>query len=126
MADLADLAGMTNAVKSAANDYDLKVAGNPATDGLVSNDGHTTLILVTLVGTHNDAADYGPEYMAAIEEQTGEGFDVYSVGDVSSNEIYGKIAADFSGRYLRHHQYSEDRDESFFTGQDHRLATVKR
>ena len=97
----ADLVGMPNAVQSAANYYDLKAAGNPAADGLVSNDGHTTLILVTLVGTHDDAADYGPEYMATIEGQTGDGIDVYSVGDVSSNEIYGKIAEEDLSKDLK-------------------------
>jgi len=88
----ADLRGMPNAVAGTTNYYELEAAGDPAASSMVSADRRTTTMPVTLVGTLDDAAKYGADYVATAQRQHGNGFEVYTVGDASSGETYRKIA----------------------------------
>ncbi len=88
----ADLRAMPNAVAEATNYYELEAAGDPAAASLVSEDRRTTIMPVTMVGTLDDAATYGADYVAAAQRQHGNGFEVYAVGDVSSDKTYREIA----------------------------------
>ena len=63
---------------SVANNYYL--SGNPR---LVSADMHATLIQVILVGTLADAEKHTDEYLNAVKLEHGNGYEVYTAGDVS-------------------------------------------
>ena len=81
-----DLLGMTGIVAAADTYY---ASGNPA---LVSADQHTTLILVTFVGTLDDAEGHVGAYLDTVTAQRGNGFEVYSAGDISVSDEFNRIA----------------------------------
>jgi putative drug exporter of the RND superfamily len=81
-----DLLGMTGIVAAADTFY---TSGNP---GLVSADRHTTLILVTLVGSLDDAEGYVGAYRDTVAAHRSDGFEVYSVGDISVGDEFNRIA----------------------------------
>jgi putative drug exporter of the RND superfamily len=73
-----------------------ELAASPATvpmaAGLVSEDGRTTLIPLTLAGTQDEAVANTPAYLAAIADLGGDGFTVSSVGPITIGEESGRIA----------------------------------
>jgi RND superfamily putative drug exporter len=80
------LARLTGVVESVQTYYETQNAG------LVSADRHTMILPVTLVGTFEEAADRAETYLGAIEQQRQSGFDVLSVGAVSSDNTYSTMA----------------------------------
>jgi RND superfamily putative drug exporter len=82
----ADLRAMDGAVESVSNFYE---SGN---DAVVSEDRHTTLISVTMAGELEDAEKHADEYLATIEARRGDGFEVYTAGDVSISEEFNTTA----------------------------------
>jgi putative drug exporter of the RND superfamily len=88
----AALTGMNGVVASATNFYRAQPDGDPAAAGLVSADRHATIIPVTLVGTFDEAAKRADAYLAAVARQRRAGFEVLTVGAVSSNETFGTMA----------------------------------
>ncbi|MDP9471098.1 MAG: MMPL family transporter [Chloroflexota bacterium] len=93
----AALRGMTGVVvpESVTNYYEL--SANPQTaamaEGLVSpKDRKTTLIPATLAGNVDEAAENAPTYLANLQKEAGEGFQVISVGFVSIGEESNVIA----------------------------------
>lgn len=81
-------------VESVVSYYDLRVdpqmAGMAA--GLVSEDGHTLLIPLSLAGTQDEAAENAPAYKAVVEGFAGDGFEVLPFGFVSVSDETGHIA----------------------------------
>jgi RND superfamily putative drug exporter len=75
-----DLRAMDGVVASATNYYETDNAA------FVSEDRHTTLLSVTLVGTLDDAQDHTDVYLDAIEEHNADGFEAYTAGDLSIDE----------------------------------------
>ncbi|CAA9549240.1 MAG: Integral membrane protein [uncultured Thermomicrobiales bacterium] len=87
MDGVVDPASVTNFYELSA---DAATAGGAA--GLVSPNRQTTLIPVTLSGTLDDAATNAHQYLADLETQAGDGFEVLSVGFVSIGEENNVIA----------------------------------
>ena len=87
----ADLASQTAAVKEITNYYQASAAGDSAAAYLVSEDRHATTIHLTMVGDITDAESYGPDYVDAVNAHRTAGYEVYSVGDVTSDVIYAEI-----------------------------------
>jgi RND superfamily putative drug exporter len=88
----AGLTGLDGIVASVTSYYDVLAAGDPAAGGLVSPDGHALLIPVVLTGEFDDARKHAETYLATVEDQKRDGFEVLSVGDVSSDHTFGTIA----------------------------------
>lgn len=90
------LRGMNGVVipESVVNYYEL--SANPQTaeaaKGLVSPDRDALLIPATLVGTLDEATANAPSYLEALEGQSGDGFEVLTVGFVSIGEENTAIA----------------------------------
>ncbi len=67
-----------------------ELSANPQTaeaaEGLVSQGRVTLLIPLTLVGTQDEAAENAPAYQQTLEELSGDGFDVLTVGFISIAE----------------------------------------
>jgi hypothetical protein len=75
---------MTKVVAGATNYYQARKEGDPSAQKLVSKDGHSTIIPVTLASSnYDDLQDYGKQYLATAEGRAGNGIDVYAVGDLS-------------------------------------------
>ncbi|HEY7032672.1 MAG TPA: MMPL family transporter, partial [Thermomicrobiales bacterium] len=83
-------------VASVTNYYEVSKQNPDAAKGLVSADGKTTIIPVTLTGTLNDAADHGKAFLKIIHGQrdavAGAGFQVLTVGDASSSAEINTIS----------------------------------
>ncbi|MGH2558315.1 MAG: MMPL family transporter [Thermomicrobiales bacterium] len=88
----ADLMGMTGVVATVDNYYQATAAGEPEAERLVSADRHATIIPVTLLGDDDDLEDEGARFIATAQGQRGNGIEVYTVGDLSGDEVYGNIA----------------------------------
>jgi RND superfamily putative drug exporter len=86
------LTGLTGVVASAGNYYQAEAAGDPAAAGLVSADRHATIIPVTMVGTFKEAAERADDYLATVARQKQTGFEVLTVGAVSSDHTYSTMA----------------------------------
>ena len=90
------LRGMQGIVvpESVVNYYEL--SANPETaevaDGLVSPNRDALLIPATLVGTLDEATANAPAYLERLEEYSGDGFEVLTVGFVSIGEENTVIA----------------------------------
>lgn len=82
----AALRGLTGIVASATNYYESHAAT------LVSADRHVTLIPVTLVGTLDQASKHADRYVTTVQAQRQNGFQVLTVGDISSNQAFATIA----------------------------------
>lgn len=87
------LVGLTNVVSSASNYYQAKAANSAQAPLLVSSDGHSTIIPVTLVGTLNQAKNNADEYMSAVESSSTSAVQVMTVGQVSIDNTFTKISA---------------------------------
>jgi RND superfamily putative drug exporter len=88
----AALSGMAGVVDSVSNYYQAQEAGDPSASGLVSADRHATILPVTLVGTFEEAAKQADAYLATVAQQRQDGFEVVSVGAVSSDHTFGTMA----------------------------------
>jgi RND superfamily putative drug exporter len=88
----ANLAAMPGVVASVADYYQVAQAGSPDAGQMVSADRHVTLLDVTLAGQADDLADQGAAFVKTAQGQSGNGFEVYAVGDLSGNEAYNTIA----------------------------------
>ncbi|HYI15885.1 MAG TPA: MMPL family transporter, partial [Thermomicrobiales bacterium] len=86
-----ELAAMTDVVSSAFNYYLATDAGMSNASAFVSEDGRTTLVQVQLAGNLEDVTDNADPYLSVIEANRGDGFEIYSVGDLSSNEEFNTI-----------------------------------
>ena len=92
----AELRAMEGIVEpeSVTNYYEL--AANPETapmaEGLLSADGRTTLIPVTLAGSQDEATANAAEYHERLDELNGDGYYVASVGFISIGEENNVIA----------------------------------
>jgi RND superfamily putative drug exporter len=85
-----ELLAMTEVVSSATSYYQRLDAGDAGAEAMVSKDGHTTLLSVQIApGDHLDQAK---EFVATAQAQRGNGFEVYAVGDLSGEDVYGAIA----------------------------------
>ncbi len=60
--------------------------------GLVSEDKRTTIIPVTLAGTLDDAEKHTTEYIDTVHAARADGFEVYTVGDISITEAFNAIS----------------------------------
>lgn len=90
----ARLTGLTGVVDSANTYYAARDGGDPNAEGLVSPDRHTLIVPVLLTGEFDDAAEHGELYMDTIAALQDEhpGFEVLSVGAVSSDQAFGTMA----------------------------------
>ncbi|HEX5164359.1 MAG TPA: MMPL family transporter [Thermomicrobiales bacterium] len=86
-----DLTAMPDVVSGASNYYQAADAGVPTAESLVSDDRHSTLIGVQLAGNLEDVTDHADAYLSVIKADRTDGFEVYSVGDLSSNEEFNSI-----------------------------------
>ncbi len=86
------LLGLKGLVSSASSYYDAKAAGLPQANAMVSADRHTTLIPVSLGTDTSYANDHADEYMDTINKLNGNGFQVLTVGDVSTNHEFTAIS----------------------------------
>ncbi|HYI16564.1 MAG TPA: MMPL family transporter [Thermomicrobiales bacterium] len=82
----ATLAGMTGVVSSVDTYY------TTGLEGLVSADRRTTLISVTLTGNIDAAEANTDAFLEVVTSQRGNGFEVYTAGDLSVNEEFNSIA----------------------------------
>ncbi|MDP9363632.1 MAG: MMPL family transporter [Chloroflexota bacterium] len=96
----ARLAAMPDVVANVATYYQAEAAGAPEAEALVSADRRTTILPVTLAGDFEALAERGAEYLTAAQAGAGDGFAVYSVGDLSGAEVYGGIAEEDLGKDL--------------------------
>ncbi len=85
------LTAMPEVVTSAFNYYQAADAGLPSAEGFVSEDRATTLVQVQLAGNLEDVTDNADTYLAVIGANRSDGFEVYSVGDLSSNHEFNTI-----------------------------------
>jgi RND superfamily putative drug exporter len=88
----ADVMGMSDIVAAVDNYFLATAAGNAEAERLVSQDRHATIIPVTLLGDDGDLEDDGARFIATAQGQRGNGIEVYTVGDLSGDEVYGKVA----------------------------------
>ncbi|HEX5164358.1 MAG TPA: MMPL family transporter [Thermomicrobiales bacterium] len=82
----ADLLALDGVVGSVTTYYDTDNAA------LVSADRNTTIIPVTLIGSFEDAETHTDEYVDAVDANRAEGYEVYTVGDVSIADAFNTIS----------------------------------
>ena len=87
-----DLNAMPTIVSGVVIYYDAISTDAAAAEGLVSADRHTLLVPVTLVGDFEEASANSDALLAVIATQGGEGIEVLTVGDVSVNEEFNRLA----------------------------------
>ena len=88
----ADLRALPAVVASVSTYYDAVAAGASEASGLVSADRRTTLIPVALVGDFDQASAHAAAYLDVIERQGAAGVAVLTVGDVTVDEEFNKLA----------------------------------
>lgn len=88
------LLGLKGLVTSATSYYDAKAAGLPQANAMVSADRHTTLIPVSLGTDDSYANDHADDYINTINSLNRNGFQVLTVGDVSTNHEFTAISED--------------------------------
>lgn len=79
-------------IASLTNYYEAEAAGVPEAAQLVSPNRHSLLIPVTFNGEVDDYLDRGEEYLKHAQGASTSDVKVYSVGDLSGNATFGKIA----------------------------------
>jgi RND superfamily putative drug exporter len=90
---VADLRGLSSIVATANSYYDATAAGDPEAEKMVSQDRHATVIAVTLAtDVEDDNATEAEQYIAVAQGHRGDGFEVFTVGDLSGEHVYGTIA----------------------------------
>ena len=88
----AALQAMPQIVAGTFTYYDTVAAGAPDDAGLVSADRHSTLIGVTLAGDLDQAKTHVEEYLAAIEQQQVDGYQIVTVGDITVDDEFSRLA----------------------------------
>jgi putative drug exporter of the RND superfamily len=88
----ADLRALPEIIADVIVYYDAIRAGVPDAAALVSADEHTMLVPVTLVGDFDAASAHATDYLAAIERQGAAGVTVMTVGDLSVDEEFNRLA----------------------------------
>jgi RND superfamily putative drug exporter len=88
----AELRGMGGVIASAGNYYEATAAGNPTAESMVSADRRSTIIPATLAGELDDLSPHAQEYLDAVRAQGGNGYEVLTVGGLSADEEFGRIA----------------------------------
>jgi pimeloyl-ACP methyl ester carboxylesterase len=66
--------------------------GNPTAESMVSADRRSTIIPATLAGELDDLSPHAQEYLDAVRAQAGNGYEVLTVGGLSADEEFGRIA----------------------------------
>lgn len=87
------LANLTGIVSTVANYYEAKALNSPKAQALISADGHSTIIPVTLVGSLNEAKSHAGQYMAAVEQSSQGDIQVTTVGQVSIDNAFTQISS---------------------------------
>lgn len=87
-----DLMAIPNVVGGVMNYYDAVATNTPGAEGLVSADRHTLLVPVTLVGDFDEASENSDVLLDVIDAQGVDGIEVLTVGDVSVNEEFNRLA----------------------------------
>jgi RND superfamily putative drug exporter len=83
----ADLRAASHIVAEVASPYE---AGDAAS-GRISEDRHTMLLPVTLVGDVDTAADHAEEYREIVRGESGGAFEILTVGDISVGEEFSRL-----------------------------------
>lgn len=91
--DASKLASLKGVVTSVTNYYDLKAINSPQANQMVSADGHTTIMQVALGTDLTVANSNAGEYMRAVKGLSKDGFEVLTVGSVSSNHEFNSISS---------------------------------
>jgi RND superfamily putative drug exporter len=86
-----DLAGMPQVVESVLDYYQATAAGMPNAAGFVSDDRRSAIIQIQLAGDLDGVSKHAGEYVDAIEAHRTDGFEVYSIGDLTVNEEFNTI-----------------------------------
>jgi RND superfamily putative drug exporter len=88
----ADLRGMPEAITGVVTYDDAVASGNPEAAGLVSEDRRTSLMQVTFAGDFETASDHTTDYLAVIDAHAVDGFEILTVGDLSVDEAFSRLA----------------------------------
>jgi RND superfamily putative drug exporter len=79
-----------------SNYYEAKASADPTTaaaaKGLVSADGHTTIIPVTISAGLNDATDLTDSYLDLVHSYKTDAVDVMPIGDLSINHEFNTVS----------------------------------
>ena len=89
---LAALSGLDGIVDTTSDYYGAVESNSASAEDLVSPDRHAMIIPVTLVGDFDQAVDHAEEYVTTINSLKTEGFEVLSVGAVTSDHTFGSMA----------------------------------
>ncbi len=84
---------LNGVVKSAINYYEANAAGSPQAASLVSQNGHATIIPVTLAGTLSEAKQHASEYISTVESNSTPNVQVSTVGTVSIDYTFTELSS---------------------------------
>ncbi len=87
-----DLWAIPEVVTSVTTYYDVLAAGDSTGAGLLSADRQTTLLSVTFAGDFDAATLHAADYLTVIENHAVDGFEVLTVGDLSVDEEFNRLA----------------------------------
>ncbi|MEZ4521914.1 MAG: MMPL family transporter [Thermomicrobiales bacterium] len=79
-------------VASAVNYYQAAEVNPQQASSLVAEDRHSTLIPVMFDGSYESVEDEAEDYSDLVHEQSGNGFDVSTVGDLSGGLAFAEIS----------------------------------
>ncbi len=91
-ATIASLEPWSGDLASVANYYELDAAGAPEAAALVSADGNSLIIPVAFNQDDDEYADRGEDWIEDAQAAATDDVAVYSVGDLSGDATFGKIA----------------------------------
>jgi putative drug exporter of the RND superfamily len=89
-----DIRALEGVVASAPTYYQAKAAHSPAAGNMVSPDRHATIIPVTFTGEYTDASAHFDQYLATVEQQSRDGFEVLTVGSLSTDRAFNEISTE--------------------------------
>jgi putative drug exporter of the RND superfamily len=87
----ADLRAYPEFIAPVTTYYDALAADSPDAAGLISADRSTALIPVTFLPGFDESA-FTPEYLDAVNAEGREGIQVYTVGDLSADDAFNRLA----------------------------------
>ena len=87
-----DLMAAPDVIAQVTEPFSAVESGAVPERALISEDGHTVIIPVTLVGEPDEAEKNTSTYLGIIDSQGGDGVEVLTVGDISGNDEYNRIA----------------------------------
>jgi RND superfamily putative drug exporter len=88
----AALAAASDVVAQVTNPFEAVASGAIAERSVISEDGHSVLIPVTLVGEMDEAEDNTDAYLDIIASQGTADVEVLTIGDISGNDEFNRIA----------------------------------